>query len=513
MEAKCYYAGLPSWPILVARTGARWKAPTGPEAYLKRRDLRVVGNHALKEVWEDDLALKLHALLDSMEVKWTSTDVVRIGIVRESSAPVILWIGVVPASLSGHDGAIVAFKCRELLVEYDIADVDVEIRESVVTRTAGPKLLAPFYSFDRPAGIREPITTTLGLPICAQSTPWAGGTGGFFISEGGNTKRLLLVTARHVVFTSPDKSKNNHFEHKNDSQHRHNVMLFSDASFNEYLESIQAEIGKKAISADINERRIAWAEGKDDPVANEERHQAQVELNEAREAVEQLNSFYQDVSKRWATPESRILGHVILSPPINVGVGSKNYTEDWAVVEIDPSKIDVGNFNGNAIDLGTRITVGEYIEMMFPNPRDADSFVYPWHHLLMLEGIISDDELRHPTTLDKNNMPCLMVIKNGRTTGLTIGRANDIFSYARYEDQTSKEWAILPFNSKYGAFSKSGDSGSVIVDRLGHIGGLLTGGAGTTPSSDISYATPISFLLKCMHDKGLHNPNINLVLT
>jgi hypothetical protein len=66
-----------------------------------------------------------------MKVKWTSTDVVRIGNTGEFSAPVILWIRVMPASLSGHDGVIVASKCRELLVEYEIADVDVEIRESV----------------------------------------------------------------------------------------------------------------------------------------------------------------------------------------------------------------------------------------------------------------------------------------------------------------------------------------------------------------------------------------------
>ena len=62
MEAEYYYAGLPPWPVLVARTGARWKAPTGPgpEAYPKpeRKDLHIVENNPLKEVWEDDLARK-----------------------------------------------------------------------------------------------------------------------------------------------------------------------------------------------------------------------------------------------------------------------------------------------------------------------------------------------------------------------------------------------------------------------------------------------------------------------
>jgi hypothetical protein len=48
MEANFYYAGLPSAPLLVARTGTTsWKARTGPEAYREVKELRTVGNHAL----------------------------------------------------------------------------------------------------------------------------------------------------------------------------------------------------------------------------------------------------------------------------------------------------------------------------------------------------------------------------------------------------------------------------------------------------------------------------------
>ncbi|KAI9447736.1 hypothetical protein H4582DRAFT_1895967 [Lactarius indigo] len=130
MEANQYYSGLPSAPVLVARTSSTpWEAPTGPD-----KELRPVGDHAIKEVWEDKLAPKLHVLLDSMGVKWTSIDIIRICDTEGTSSPVILWIGVIPASLSRGDGAVVASKCQELLIEYEIFDVDVEIRESVVTR-------------------------------------------------------------------------------------------------------------------------------------------------------------------------------------------------------------------------------------------------------------------------------------------------------------------------------------------------------------------------------------------
>ena len=59
-------------------------------------------------------------------------------------------------------------------------------------------------------------------------------------------------------------------------------------------------------------------------------------------------------------------------------------------------------------------------------------------------------------------------MKRGNTTGLTIGRANDISSYVRnYYDngdtQTSKEWAIYPYDNQSSPFSDKGDSGSAIT--------------------------------------------------
>ncbi|EKM48708.1 uncharacterized protein PHACADRAFT_52020, partial [Phanerochaete carnosa HHB-10118-sp] len=120
--------------------------------------------------------------------------------------------------------------------------------------------------------------------------------------------------------------------------------------------------------------------------------------------------------------------------------------------------------------------------MMRPNFANLKSFEYPDDYLLKLKGIIHDEEMKHPASSDENNDRCLMVIKRGRATGLTIGRANEICSYVRegYSKYgvygTSKEWTIIPCDSKHGPFSLAGDSGSVIVDGQGRIGGLLTGG-------------------------------------
>jgi hypothetical protein len=85
-----------------------------------------------------------------------------------------------------------------------------------------------------------------------------------------------------------------------------------------------------------------------------------------------------------------LLGKVILSPPIGVRVGREGYTEDWAVIEVDASKIDIDNFNSNAIDLGTQISDQEFAHKMNWNPQNVHSFTFPPNCLLMINGTISD---------------------------------------------------------------------------------------------------------------------------
>ncbi|KAF7982540.1 hypothetical protein HWV62_27504, partial [Athelia sp. TMB] len=484
------------------------------------RELRVVGEHEINEVWEDDLALKVHAILDAKHVVWSSTEVVRIGNIEEPSGDVILWIGVRPESLSHEVGFGVALECKRLLVGYNIKDVDVEIRESEVIPSAGPSLLKPISASDPIAEAREPFTGTLGITICSRSTPWAEGTGGFFLSEGGGSKKLLLVTARHVVFppNEDNEENNNLFERKSDSQ-RHDVLVLSDASFKEHLTSIQAKIREHESTIEYENRCIARKPEEDDDEDEEEvekqRKHSQSLLEKAEASIFALNTFQHELSVSWATEQSRILGHVIFAPPIVAGVGAEQHTQDVAVIEIDASKIDPSSFPGNAIDLRTKFSPGVLMRMMPQNPRSTTNFKYPLNHLLSLRGTITDDEMRRPTTYDQQNVPCIMVLKRGRTTGLTVGRANNLFSYVRNHfgdnvSAVSKEWAILPFGGirafpgpNPSIFSETGDSGAVVVDGAGRIGGLLTCGSGAKDAFDLSYATPISFVLKAIRSNKL----------
>jgi len=74
LEATQYYWGLYSKPRLIARTGESWDPPSGPGAYPQRiKELRSLGKHELFDVWEDNLALKVHNILNQHQVNWSST--------------------------------------------------------------------------------------------------------------------------------------------------------------------------------------------------------------------------------------------------------------------------------------------------------------------------------------------------------------------------------------------------------------------------------------------------------
>jgi len=51
----------------------------------------------------------------------------------------------------------------------------------------------------------------------------------------------------------------------------------------------------------------------------------------------------------------------------------------------------------------------------------------------------------------------------------------------------SKEVAMLPQNFRSGPFSKCGDFGSIIINSIGRVAGMLTGSTGITDSSDCMY--------------------------
>jgi len=138
---------------------------------------------------------------------------------------------------------------------------------------------------------------------------------------------------------------------------------------------------------------------------------------------------------------------------------------------------------------------------MFPQPTDRADYSYPPNGLLQAYGIVQDTEIHNPQHLDVHGEKCPFVVKNGSTTGTTVGRANGLESFTRtYSDygieHTSNEIAVLPYDRAHGRFSDAGDSGSIVLARDGRIVGLLTGGAGPSDENSITYLTPYWWLEK-----------------
>ena len=244
--------GLHSNPWLNARTGRLWDPPSSPEAYPKAKELRSLGKHKLFDVWEDNLALKVHNVLNENQVNWSSTEIVRIAYVDEPDGNLILWISIfsTPTRLSYDVGIKVAVQCKRFLLSYGIQDVDVELREPSFVQSAGPVLLKPTDIIGPTATVHEPFATTFGMDICADNTPWVEGTVGLFMAVNG-VERLYGVTAHCVLFP---QAENKTFEYTNDCQLRHNVRLLSEAAFKEHLIVIQEETGTLLLLA----RRAVW---------------------------------------------------------------------------------------------------------------------------------------------------------------------------------------------------------------------------------------------------------------
>jgi hypothetical protein len=156
---------------------------------------------------------------------------------------------------------------------------------------------------------------------------------------------------------------------------------------------------------------------------------------------------------------------------------------------------------------------------MHPHPANPNSFKYPKNCLFELYSTISDKEMwkLDGRTLNHHNNPCIMVIKRGYASGLTIGRLNSIRSVTRvpskdWPGQESKEIVVFPRNSKSSAFSQPGDSGSAVIDGKGRLARLITGGAGNTKVSDCTYVTSINFLIEHMLEYDLKanlSPSLN----
>jgi len=125
-------------------------------------------------------------------------------------------------------------------------------------------------------------------------------------------------------------------------------------------------------------------------------------------------------------------------------------------------------------------------------------FVYPENGLFKLRDLLSEEQIRNPNNKTPEGDPVRRIIKRGFKTLTTVGGLSGFLSHVRRYFVTgnidSIEAAIFPRSNGSGPFSRRGDSGSIIVDAMRRFVALLTGGAGKTDASDITFGTPMHWL-------------------
>ena len=509
VEAKHYLYGFPSKARFIARSSTDvWMKPTGPEAYLQPKELTPLGAHRLNGIWEDAIGPALDSYLLKMQVQCTFLHPLRIGIAGQPSPPAFILVGVNHGTLSHKLGIEVALHCRTILLQNDINDIHVIICESKFTHSVGMYKFA--ISANPTAKLREPFSTTLGIPISNANATNLEGTGGFFFVDTAKPGILYLLTARHILF-HPEKEKNKLYKfHEGSDETSKKVLFMSEAAFKARCKDIESAISANEIIIGQLKKRLANAdkmEDEDDAIA--ERKVAKSKVEEAERAIIAFKEFLADVIRDWKDEKNRIIGHVTLSPPISFNYNNYGFTDDWAVIQIYPSMISKLNFIGNAIDLGS-VEADKLTAWMCPQPANMSSFKYPGDRLLRFSGTVSDQEMFRldPRNEVHDNDPDIMVLKNGNTSNLTVGRLNTIRAFIReYAEgrpgQMSKKVGVLPRNSKSGPFSERGDSGSVVLDATGRVCGIITGSDGSTDVSDCTFVTSINFLVKRLSEFGI----------
>jgi hypothetical protein len=356
-EATFYYAGISrSPPKLVYRTSRDpFVMSKGPEAYRRLKHLYPVYDHKLGDKWED-VRPKVRDLLDKQQVRFSTIDLVRFRTVPDQLtpaviSPVVIWVGVLPDSLASEDAFNSANVILALLEDEGITAVDIEFRESVFRRSAGAELYEPASDLDATRHVIDPLTTALGLPIASAKTPHFQGTMGFYFKDGDD---LYGVTARHVLFPADEDSSDYTY---NPSWPRKEVLLMGTKAWDDYLKSVQIQIGNLGTAAEIHRESIGRLEGRaegDTPAAEKakkELRKTRELLEETTDAINELQKLFVQTKKDFGKPSQRVIGHIVWSPAITIGTAPHGFTKDVCVVKLDKARF-LPNFEGNIIDLG-----------------------------------------------------------------------------------------------------------------------------------------------------------------
>ena len=464
--------------------------------------MKNIGRNEVQEKWNSLAVYDVKDILERSGKRWNHCYLLRLGLEEGGVYNPVVLVGVERGSTSQVDANDLGNSIRHSLSNRGVpSNVPVLIYEAEVWDAAScrPRLLDPVEGVDGTVNLRQPFIYTLGQCISPCKSPGTEGTLGFYMARH-NDKRLYGVTCRHVLGPGL-KGQNKLYKYGDNGMPREYVVLPGDTTLQWSEDKIKKEVkdhqdikgimGAKLKNPKFNDQREIW---------ERQRHRAQERIVECQDLLAEL--------RKWKTPESRRVGHIVYSPPIEIVEGAPGFevTVDACVLELDKDKF--GHPPKNAVHLGTEYDRDQLMKILNPRDECAFRFEFPEDLLMELRGVVEPNELKAPKMLDENGEECLLVLKKGRTTGLTLGRINETTTLrnTRLPDGTglaNMEFGVLSLDKK-GPFSDDGDSGAVIFDKTGRMVGLLAAGRGLTDSTDFTFFTPIYCLLKLLKPMGFH---------
>lgn len=510
-EAAHYYHGLDHYPHGFA-SRPRLIACTGHDTFVgpisrssddrHRKWLARVGHHKIAEPWHAGALMQdVIRILARNGIKWTAVDILRLGRnigPRENTGPretaeiVTMIISVQPETTAWDQGQRTVDTCKARLHQLSILDVEVEMKEDVVTSTAqspppqqqqpqpemvfedlpGPKPMSLKLAPDLPYPSRPMschLSEFVGTSLSPANNVGVYGTKGLYL-RSRSTRKVYALTCRHLLFGNRPGIT---YEYHGGPQ----------------LGAIQPS--DKALEEMIAESP------EDDPLPPPGPLQ---------------------------TVRARAIGHVAYSPrkalhnEVDGAADDKEtpgFLCDWALVELHETRFttplhQLTNRAYTGAGFGLGVNKATRMEQRAATGGDADAFPLMSlphgidNYSMRLQGVIPITEIAADTCTSAFETipgPGTVVMKHGSRTGFTVGIVNELVSMRRHEfdhfERTCIDWAIIPARTQLRVFADDGDSGSCFFDASGRVGGMITGSCG-----HVAYATPMGWLLREIWSHG-----------
>lgn len=517
-EKREYYYGLPSQPVLVARSnpddewysedvGGNW-----PESARKR--LSNVGQHKIVNMWDGPLREQILEAIQPLE--WNSVDVLRIDYEQDETVPdeqvggnfarkhpeppVTLFVTVQPSTPSatwGHAYSI-AMRCKEILENFDINDVHCEIKEGQVYQKAR---LTPvdFDPSSEDAMFKKQFSENISASIAPRHAPREEGMKGLYLRfrMPDEPDQTVLLTSRHVALPSLEVDEAIWVAEDASDRPSYPIIQPSNTTVEKYTRYL------------LEKRKRYWQQrttlnprpSRDDRMSADEWRAVKanwdaisVKLKDTQRDIEKLEEL--------SDPDTRIIGHVVISPYLSFRPKHDQDCSkaDYALIRLSQAKHQTAlNSLENRLHVGNKSH--EDAASLFKNtglqvPRGIGKSS-------LLKGKIPEAEL-----FRERSRP-LLVGKCGNGSNLTFGYSNEVKSLRRYGDYYpglyGEEWCVIGIG---GSFAKEGDSGAVVWeagDETEHrrVGGLITSGSGSNKTeSDVTYVTPLERLINDIKEYG-----------